>query len=109
MNDWVLPWARSMAREKMIRSRSRIQQVRTGSSGSGWPRPADSAALAAQGASVRASAASSSARTVPRCTQSTGGLALSLPDPPSWVTITVRSPGSSDAVRPFPGNADRCL
>ena len=70
MNDWVLPWARIMAREKMIRSRSRIQQVRTGSSGSAWPRPAEEAALAAQGASVRASAASSSARTVPRCTQS---------------------------------------
>ena len=93
MNDWVLPWARIMAREKMIRSRSRIQQVRTGSSGSGCPRPADSAALAAQGASVRASAASSSARTVPCCTQ-------------SWVALTVRSPG---AVRSFPGNSDRCL
>src|SRR6266545_6048616 len=82
----------------MIRSRSRIQQVRTGSSGSGWPRPADSAARAAHGASVRASAASSSARTVPCWTQScvaltnassacsstlllTGGLPLSLPKP----------------------------
>ena len=31
----------------MIRSRSRIQQVRTGSSGSGRPRPAEEAALAA--------------------------------------------------------------
>src|SRR6266508_4401208 len=70
MNDWVLPWARSIAREKMIRSRSRIQQVRTGSSGSGWPRPADSAARAAHGASAAASAASSSARTVPCWTQS---------------------------------------
>jgi hypothetical protein len=89
MNDWVLPWARIMAREKMIRSRSRIQQVRTGSSGSGWPRPADSAALEAHGASVRASAASSSARTVPRCTQ-------------SWVAVTARS---SWPVRPLP---DKC-
>jgi len=78
MNDWVLPWARIIAREKMIRSRSRIQQVRTGSSGSGWPRPAAWADLAAQGASVRASAASSSALTVPCCTQ-------------SYVVVTARS------------------
>jgi hypothetical protein len=93
MNDWVLPWARSMAREKMIRSRSRIQQVRTGSSGSGSARPADEAALDAHGASVRASAASSSARTVPCCTQ-------------SWVTVTVRSPG---VVRSVPGKCRASL
>jgi hypothetical protein len=106
MNDWVLPWARSMAREKMIRSRSRIQQVRTGSSGSGSARPADEAALAAHGASVRASAASSSARTVPRCTQSTGGLVLRPPDPPSRVAVTVRSPG---VVRSVPGKCRASL
>jgi hypothetical protein len=105
MNDWVLPWARSMALEKMIRSRSRIQQVRTGSSGSGWPRPAEQAAFAAQGASVRASAASSSARTVPCCTQSTtsGGLVLRPPDPPSWVAVNACSPW---LVRSVPDKCD---
>src|SRR5262245_21511297 len=70
MNDWVLPCARSIALEKVIRSRSRIQQVRTGSSDSGCPRPAEWADLAAHGARVRSSAASSSARIVPCLTQS---------------------------------------
>jgi len=100
MNDWVLPWARIIAREKMIRSRSRIQQVRTGSSGSGRARPADSAALAAQGASVRPSADSSSALTVPRCTQS---VAVT-PDPPEWF-----APYPTSVTPPCDGQSPRSL
>jgi hypothetical protein len=95
MNDWVLPCARIIAREKMIRSRSRIQQVRTGSSGSGLPRPTEVADLAAHGASVRASSASSSARTVPCWTQSSAALTSSAPsllDPSRIRLVLPKSP-----------------